>query len=308
MNKSILITGSRGFIGQHCVKRFERSSTPDLVLLTRTLDPNEDNKQLTINLEDISSNVISYDIDVVIHLAGAAHLPNRKRKSDICLHRRVNTNATLDLARVLSQKGLKRFIFVSSILVNSSSTEIPLTEKSTPNPQTIFAQSKHEAEIGLTELSKEFGFELVIVRPPLVYGSNAPGNFGSLVKLASKTFILPFGLTNNIRSFISVGNLADFLFTCAHHPNAAGETFLVTDGTYVSTKKFTSAISEGLGKKLYQLPVPVSFMKFASKLLGKKKQAEQLLGNLQVDSSKAQSLLGWSPPETMQEAMKKLHI
>lgn len=307
MKKSILITGRHGFIDQHCVEKFRQNGC-DLILLNRKIYPDEGYPQLAISLENIAKSPISYNIDTVVHLAGVAHILTGKKIVSKTPYESINVGATLELAKKLSLKGLKRFVFVSSIAVNGPPNQSPFDDSSPSNPVTDYALSKYHAENGLKNLSVELGFELVIIRPPLVYGFKAPGNFGSLVGLVSKTPALPFGLANNLRSFISVDNLADFLFTCAHHPKAAGEKFLVTDGTYVSTKEFTNAISEGLGKKLYQLPVPISFMKLVSKFLGKEKQAEQLLGNLQVNSSKAQSLLGWSPPETMHEAMKKLHI
>jgi nucleoside-diphosphate-sugar epimerase len=155
-------------------------------------------------------------------------------------------------------------------------------------------------------MSAQLSMELVIIRPPLVYGVGAPGNFGNLTKLISKLPFLPFGYVNNKRSFISVDNLSDFIFTCAAHPQAAGETFVISDGIDVSTKEFVNEIAVGLETKLYQLPIPLKLMRFVTKFFGKEKLTEQLFDNLQIDSSKAREFLDWAPPETMAEAMKKL--
>ena len=306
MKKNILITGSSGFIGRHLVKSLECNNDRDLILLSRRLDPEAPFLQLVASLESITEPVIEYEIDTVVHLAGIAHRSSVESNSTDDFFKKINTNATLNLAKVLSRKGLKRFVFVSSIGVNGTSTNAPFTDTTVPSPHTNYALSKYEAEEGLKTLSQELGFELVIIRPPLVYGLSAPGNFESLVKLVSKVPVLPFGFTNNLRSFISVDNLASFLSICVSHPKAAGEIFLISDGEDVSTKEFTNAIAKGLGRSLYQLPVPVNLMNFVAKLLGRGKQAEQLFGSLQVNSSKASELLGWKPSETMSQAMKKL--
>jgi len=146
----------------------------------------------------------------------------------------------------------------------------------------------------------------VIIRSPLVYGKNAPANFALLSKLIAKVPALPFGLTNNHRSYIAATNLADFLTVCVSHPKAAGEIFVISDGVAISTKKFTNAISVGLSKKVYQFPVPVLFMSFAAKLVGKAEMAKQLFGNFELDCSKAKQKLNWIPPLTMAQAMKLL--
>jgi len=148
--------------------------------------------------------------------------------------------------------------------------------------------------------------EIVIVKPTLVYGPEAPGNFGLLTKLVHKFPLLPFGLAKNKRDFIAVQNLVDLLIVCAKHPDAAGHTFLASDCETVSIKEFTNAIAKGLNRTLIQVPVPNYIMRFAAKLVGKSLMLEQLLGNLQVDSSNAQEVLGWIPPYTMEQAMASL--
>jgi nucleoside-diphosphate-sugar epimerase len=158
----------------------------------------------------------------------------------------------------------------------------------------------------LKKISQETGLEVVIVRSTLVYGKNAPGNFGSLSRLINKTHFLPFGLIKNRRSFIAVQNLVDLLITCAEHPLAAGHTFLASDDSSISTRGFTDAIAKGLNKSLIQLPVPIGFMKLCAKLVGKSAIAEQLFCNLEVDSSDVHDILDWKPPFTLEEAMASL--
>ncbi|WP_429218766.1 NAD-dependent epimerase/dehydratase family protein [Aeromonas veronii] len=242
-------------------------------------------------------------VSCVIHLAALAH--NKAGGADA--YKDVNVNGTLHLAREAAKHGVKRFVFVSSIGVNGIATDThPFFINSVINPHNEYARSKYEAELGLKRISEETGLEVVIVRPTLVYGFNAPGNFNLLTKLVNKIPVLPFGLINNKRDFIAVQNLADLLITCATHPKAAGHTFLASDMETVSIKQFTNAIANGLGKKLFQLPIPVSLIRLAGKLMGKTAMVEQLVGNLQVDSSNIIEVLDWTPPFTMKQAMATL--
>lgn len=216
----------------------------------------------------------------------------------------VNVQGTLNLARQAAEAKVKRFVFISSVAVNGNFTkELPFDTFASPNPTSAFARSKHATELGLKQIADQTGMELVIIRPTLVYGPNAPANFGSLTKLVQKLPFLPFGLADNKRDFIAVQNLVDLLMTCAKHPKAAGHTFLASDGESVSIKQFTNAIARGVGKTLIQLPVPIGVMRLAAKLLGKSAMVEQLVGNLEVDSSNLKDVLDWTPPYTMEESM-----
>jgi nucleoside-diphosphate-sugar epimerase len=219
----------------------------------------------------------------------------------------VNKDISLALAKQLAENGLKRFIFVSSIGVNGATTEkeSPFTEKSTEKPHSPYALSKYEAEIELTKLAMELNFELVIIRPPLVYGANAPGNFGKLVQIVQKRLPLPFGAINNKRSYVSVTNLASFLVVCATHKKAANQTFLIADGLPISTTVLLKKLMQALRVKSFLLPLPSSLIRLFLSIIGKKSMAVQLLDNLEVDNSKASTQLGWSPVETMDEALQK---
>lgn len=296
----ILLTGSTGFIGKNIV-------SIENIHRHVVRDGRQHDYQSCFTIEQLDGETnwegAFDDIDVVIHLAGLAHSNNFSDDD----YRSVNTLGALRLASEAVKQGVKRFVFVSSIGVNGTYTnEKPFSFNSRVYPDNAYARSKLDAELGLKELAEKSGLEVVIVRPTLVYGANAPGNFGKLTKLVDKLPFLPFGLAKNRRDFIAVQNLADFLVTCAYHPNAAGRVFLASDGETVSIKEFTKAIADGLGKKVVQLPIPVSLIRFAGRLTGRSALIEQLYGNLEVDSSNAKDVLGWVPPYTMKQAMASL--
>ncbi|EJL9435235.1 NAD-dependent epimerase/dehydratase family protein [Vibrio cholerae] len=295
-----LITGSNGFIGRELSKycfnrrvyRYNCSNVygQDIFLI--------DNFDASTDWTGAFNSV-----DCVIHLAGVTHISTCNLEEML----KVNVDGTLRLAKESAKADVKRFVFVSSIGVNGISTQsLPFSIKCTPAPHNAYALSKYEAELGLKKIAEETGLEVVIVRPTLVYGPNAPGNFGMLTKLVRKLPVLPFGLANNRRDFIAVQNLADLLVTCATHPDAAGHTFLASDGEMVSIKEFTNAMAKGLGKRVVQLPIPVGLMRLVGKVTGKSAMIEQLFGNLEVDSSNIQQVLGWTPPFTMEQAMATL--
>ncbi|MDO6610118.1 NAD-dependent epimerase/dehydratase family protein [Shewanella sp. 1_MG-2023] len=298
---STLLTGATGFIGSRLLRLGD-----DFKVVIRNNELLPLRSPFIINQLDSTTSWDKAFIGVtkVIHLAGLAH-SNAFSNID---YQRINVDGTLCLAKAAAEAGVSRFVFVSSIGVNGTYTKgISFSENTPPVPHNDYAKSKYDAENGLKKIAEDSGMELVIVRPTLVYGANAPGNFGSLTKLVNKSPILPFGLTNNRRDFISVHNLADLLITCANHPNAAGHTFLASDGVTVSIKEFTNAIAKGLGTKVVQLPVPVCLMRLVGRILGKSQMVEQLVGDLQVDSSNLKKVLDWTPPHTMEESMALLN-
>jgi nucleoside-diphosphate-sugar epimerase len=297
---NVLLTGSTGFVGGHLVAKHSIFK-----YVVRTNDAHFfSNVYVVENINATTNWSNAFEgVDVIIHLAGLAHSAHYSTQH----YQDVNVAGTLRLANEARKAGVRRFVFVSSIGVNSISTkDKPFTSNMKVEPHNPYAQSKYEAERGLKKIAEETGLEVVIVRPTLVYGPNAPGNFGMLTRLVSKLPILPFGLANNRRDFIAVQNLADLLVTCATHPNAAGHTFLASDGETVSIKEFTNAMAKGLGKRVVQLPIPVGLMHLIGKVTGKSAMIEQLFGNLEVDSSNIQQVLGWTPPFTMEQAMASL--
>jgi nucleoside-diphosphate-sugar epimerase len=296
--ESVLLTGSSGFIGSYVNRLLDYRCA----IARRVFDPKSSNaRQMSISdiIESETSSLLN-ETQVVIHLANLAHATSYT-SSEL---QSVNVDITLNLARKAANLKVKRFIYVSSIVVNGiNCSDTPFSSASQALPNSPYAQSKWDAEVGLKKIAEETGLEVVIIRPTLVYGPNAPRNFGSLVKLVQKLPILPFGLVNNKRDFIAVQNLADLLITCAKHPHAAGETFLASDGNAISTKQFTNAIAKGVRKSIFQLPIPISLMRVVAKCVGKSAMIEQLVGNLEVDSTNLKEVLDWVPPYTMEESM-----
>lgn len=293
----IIITGATGFIGKQLINLFDKNSVT--VFSRKKL---QGYKTISGSLEKLlDEQYINSQYDVAIHLAGLAH--NSYSLAEL---RKTNVHSTVALARQLAENGLKRFIFVSSIGVNGNKTgNKPFRELSIVNPHADYAISKYEAEIELTKLSEELGFELVIIRPPLVYGEDAPGNFKSLYKLISKGIPLPFGMANNSRSFVSVGNLCDFIALCATHPKAANELFLISDDDFISTKILVKTIWQAKDINSILIPIPIFIFKFLFKVLGCSSMSVQLFDNLEVDNAKAKKLLGWSPKQSVIDVFKQ---
>ena len=305
MNNTVLVTGSDGFIGSrvvscisssHIVKAGVRS-----LISANKLEARFKIGEITATTQWCDKLT---DVSTIIHLAAVAH----NNSNDPNYINEVNVKGTINLAQQAVKMGVKRFVFISSIGVLGNTTFTPFNEKSPEVPHSPYAESKLQAEKGLLKIARESELEVVIIRPVLVYGRGAPGNFAKLVNLVHKVPILPFALCNNKRSFISVYNLVDFISTCVDHPKAKNEIFCISDGNDVSIRELTDGIAEGLTKKLIQLPIPMSIFKLLGKITGKSEYIEQLIGDLQVDSSKARDLLGWNPPFTMAETLRKLKI
>lgn len=298
----VLITGATGFVGQTLVQKVNKSY--DVIALVRAqsslLSPSV--RQLVAN--NIFKAKFPENIDVIIHLAGRAHILNEQTTDPLTEFRKVNVEGTLQLARQALEKKVKRFIFMSSIGVNGSvTTRQPFTEDSIPQPHADYAVSKLEAEQELKKLFAGSDTELVIIRPPLVYAAHAPGNFARLFKLVTTNLPLPFAGTKNKRSFVALENLVDFIQTCIEHPNAANQTFLVADQTPISTRELVQYLKQGMRKPARFIYIPQSLMKLGAACIGKSKLYEQLFESLEVDTTKAQKLLGWTAPLSTQQAM-----
>ena len=220
--------------------------------------------------------------------------------------RMVNVEGTLNLARQAVKAGVKRFIFISSIKVNGIELTIgsrAFLEHDVPNPLDPYALSKYEAERGLLEIANSSNMEVVIIRPPLVYGRGVKGNFATMIKAVKFGLPLPFGLVNNVRSFVALDNLVDLIINCIDHPKRKSD-ILVSDGRDISIADLVKKISDAYGVKNKKFPIPVSLMKFALKLIRRGVVADRLFGNLLVDSSKAEKLLNWKPVLSMDEQLK----
>ena len=306
----IFITGATGFVGSSLIKELltQNYHTSVAVRDNTSVVPFGVTKFNVGNLTaDIDWLSMLNGIDVIIHAAARVHIMDELVDDPLAEFRKVNVYATLNLAKQAAKAGAKRFIFISSVKVNGEMTSRNHSFKPDDNyiPIDPYGLSKYEAEQGLLALAKETGMEMVIIRPPLVYGPDVRANFVSMMKWISKKIPLPFGAIHNQRSLIALDNLVSFIIQCIEHPKAANEIFLISDGEDVSTTALLQKVSKALGGKSWLIPVPVRWMSFSAKLIGKEDVANRLFGSLQVDSSKARYLLGWKPVITMDEQLKK---
>lgn len=297
-SSGVLVTGANGFVGralcQHLLSKGNivcgTSRSPNIL-------PSGVRGFVVPNLDsDTNWTEPLEECNTVIHLAARVHLTSDRVKKPIAEFRRVNTSGTINLARQAADMGIKRFIFVSSIGVNGAQTfGVPFRADDIPAPHSDYAISKYEAERGLVELSLSTGMEIVILRPPLVYGKNAPGNFGALVRLVRSGIPLPLGAIANRRSLVVLDNLIDLLTICITHPKAANQIFLVSDGEDLSTTELLKKIGLAVGKPAWLIPVSAVALQKGATLFRKEKLAQSLLGDLQVDISKTCELLNWKP-------------
>ena len=302
----ILVTGASGFIGRALCRHLEAGSydVRGLIRGEGKCEPGIDYVKLDLEQAGSLSDVCA-GVDCVVHLAGRAHVLSEACENPIEAFRRANCEASLRLARQAVESGVRRFIFVSSVGVNGAETSVkPFDESCDSKPHADYARSKSEAEQKLKELLAGTKTELVIIRPPLVYGVDAPGNFSRLLRLVATGLPLPMGRINNRRSIVSLDNLVSFIIRCIGHPAAAGQLFLVSDGEDISTAEMIRALAQGMKKKNLMFPVPDALLKFSAKLIGKEALYVQLYRSLQVDSSKSRNLLGWQPTKSTVEALR----
>lgn len=305
----ILLTGGRGFVGRAMVAALVHEgvacrlalracgSTPTAVQSVRTaaLGPETDWSEA---LRGVAA---------VLHLAARTHVLHDRQDDPLACYRAVNTAGTLRLAEQAAAAGVQRFVFASSVKVHGEATTAgtPLTEGMAPAPTDPYALSKWEAEQGLAAISARTGMELVVVRPPLVYGPGVRANFAALVRAVARGWPLPLAAVDNRRSLVGVDNLVDFLLLCLEHPAAANQTFLVSDGEDLSTPDLLRRVGSAMGRPARLWPVPPPLLKAGATLLGRRAAAERLCGNLQVDITKARTLLGWSPPISVDEGLRR---
>lgn len=301
----ILITGANGFVGNSLCK----SAIQQGFSVRRAVrKPNKHNDVVVGNLSiDTDWIAALKGIKIVIHLAARVHIMSDTANDPLEEFRRVNTKGTLNLARQAAESGVKRFIYLSSIKVNGEYTQLgtSFTEDDTFVPTDPYALSKYEAELGLLQIVKNTHMEVVIIRPPLVYGPDVKANFLNMIKWLNKGVPLPFGSIHNKRSLASLDNLVDLILTCIEHPLAKNQVFLVSDGEDLSTTELFERVSYALNKKPRLLPVNEKVLIFILNLLGKNDLATKLCGSLQVDISKAKNLLGWTPPISVDEGFRQ---
>lgn len=304
---NILVTGASGLVGQALCTHLERNGHTVLRAVRRASTADE----LPIsNIDGATSwrQVLREDLDAIVHLAARVHVMQEESADADTLYRQTNTEGTLNLARQCAAAGVRRFVFVSSIKVLGEGRDSPYQPYDEAHPEGPYAISKWEAEQGLREIAATSGMEVVIVRPPLVYGPGVRANFLRLMMLVDRGWPLPFGSINNRRSLVFLGNLVDAIASCLTHPNATGKTYHVSDGEDVSTPELIRRLAHALGKPPRLLPVPRTWMRLAGRGLSKGPAVERLLGSLTVDSGSIRRELGWSPPYTMQNALEQTAV
>ena len=247
------------------------------------------------------------DVQSVIHTAARVHVMRDTAVAPLSAFRLVNVDGTLQLARQAVTARVRRFIFLSSIKVNGEKTAPAhsFAANDPPHPQDPYAISKHEAEVGLHQIAADTGMQIVIIRLPLVYGPGVHANFAALLRAVARGVPLPLGALHNLRSLIALDNLVDFIITCLEHPAAANETFVVCDGEDLSTPELVRRIAAAMNRPARLLPVPAAMLKAGAALVGKRAAAERLCGNLQIDNRKACELLGWRPPISVDEGLRR---
>lgn len=300
----VLVTGANGFVGQALcetlvgqgyevhggVRRTNASLPPGVTPVC--LPAIDDATDWTSALAGV---------DAIVHLAARVHVMADTAADPLAEFRRVNTEGTLRLARQAAERGVKRLVFVSSVKVNGESGHFSVG--TTPAPEDPYGLSKWEAEQGLAALAREIGLEVVILRPPLIYGPGVSANFLKLMTAVAKGLPLPFGRVDNRRSLVFVGNFADAISKALVHPAAPGRAFLVSDGEDISTPELIRRLAAALGVAPRLLPIPPTLLLTAARLLGKGPQVSRLLGSLTVDSLPLRTALDWTPPFTMTQGL-----
>jgi UDP-glucose 4-epimerase len=300
----ILLTGATGFIGKAVLKQLPAEQ---VVVFGRTAP---EQPLAAFHAGEINASTefeaALKGVEVVIHTAARVHMMDEPSAHPLEEFRQINTQGTLNLATQAAQAGVKRFIFISSVKVNGERSDHRIFRYDDhPAPEDAYSQSKAEAEAGLLQLAKQTGLEVVIIRPPLVYGPGVKANFASLLNLAKKNLPLPLGAIHNKRSMVALDNLTDLIITCIHHPAAANQIFMVSDDKDISTTELLQLLTRAAGKKPRLLPVPQKYLIAAAALFGKKTVADRLCGSLQVDISHTKNTLNWTPPLTVEEGIQR---
>ena len=307
----VMVTGANGFVGEALVTSLtQRNFSVRRSVRHKSSNPSYDESEFISGDINGSTDWMRglKGVDVVVHTAARVHVMDEQSSDPITEFRSVNVHGSANLARQAARSGVKRLIYLSSVKVNGeSSTEgYSLKASDTPSPLGAYAISKSEAELELLEVALETGLEVVIIRPPLIYGKGVKANFASLIHAIRKGIPLPFGMvTNNRRSLVSLDNLIDFIEVCLEHTAAGNETFMISDGQDISTADLVKQIGNALCKKIILIPVPVFLLNKVALIFGKQELMERLTGNLQVDINKNFLLLDWRPKLSLDEGLLK---
>ncbi len=308
---SIAVTGATGFVGSAIVRHLLERTPYRVCVAIRREGALIDTRAEAVKVGDLAPDnhwqALVAGCDVVIHCAARVHVLSDMAADPETEYFRANVAATLNLAEQAAQAGAKRFIFISSIKVNGEYSQpgMPFHADDQARPLDPYGASKHAAEEGLRELARRTAMAVVIVRPVLVYGPGVKANFRNMMRWLDKGIPLPLGAIDNRRSLVALGNLVDLVVRCIDHPNAANQTFLVSDGHDLSTTQLLQRLAHALGKPARLLPVPMHWLTGLASLLGKRAFSQRLCSSLQVDIEKTRTLLDWTPPVGIDEAMNE---
>ncbi|VTU38645.1 Cholesterol dehydrogenase [Variovorax sp. PBL-H6] len=309
----ILVTGATGFVGGALVRRLVAHESPHLLRVDVALRrperalPAGAAQHLVGDLSgDTNWQEAIEGVSIVVHCAARAHVVGPAGDS-LAAFRAVNVDGTLHLARCAAAAGVKRFIFLSSIKVHGEATVAgsPLRHDDACHPKDAYGLSKLEAETGLRRLTQGTGMELVVIRPPLVYGPGVRANFAALMNWVRRGWPLPLAAVHNRRSLVGIDNLVDLIVTCLTHDAAPGQVLLVSDGEDVSTTQLLRRMGSAMGRPARLFPMPCTWLTLAAAMVGRSDIAQRLLGSLQVDDSRTRELLDWRPPLSLDEGLKR---
>lgn len=306
MSMRVLVTGASGFVGRALCPALRTDGHSVLRAVRR-----DDGQPDTVVSGDLGPSCEWLDRvecpDVIVHLAARVHQMNERQDDAERLHQEANTQGTLALARRARERGVRRFVFVSSVKVNGEGRSQPYRADDIPRPADAYARSKADAEAGLMQIAAQGGgMEVVIIRPPLVYGPGVGGNFGSLLKWVRRGYPLPLAsVTGNRRSFVAIDNLVSLIVLCIDHPSAVGAIWMVSDDQDVSTAVLLRRMAAALGRPVRLLPLAPSLLGLVATICGKQAAMVRLCGDLSVDVSATRRTLGWSPVVSLDEGLRR---